>query len=78
MKKVFGVPHFGLAQIAKLVILCGLVLYPLTIQTWAAEIKVITIAGSGDYSSTDGPALAAGLADPLGIAVDPAGSILFR
>jgi DNA-binding beta-propeller fold protein YncE len=77
MKKVLGVPHFGLAQIAKLVILCGLVLYLLTIQTWAAGIKVITIAGSGDYSSTDGPALTAELADPLGIAVDPAGAILF-
>ncbi len=60
-----------------LTILCIVLIHLLSIQPSAAEVTVITIAGSGDYSSTDGPALAAGLADPLGIAVDPAGSILF-
>ena len=77
MKKTLSLFPFGLVQIAKLPILCIVFLHLLAIEPSAAGIKVITIAGSGDYSSTDGPALAAGLADPLGIAVDPAGAILF-
>jgi hypothetical protein len=77
MRKILSLFSLGLIRIAKLPLLCIVLLHLLAIQPSAADIRVITIAGSGDYSSTDGPALAAGLADPLGIAVDPAGSILF-
>jgi hypothetical protein len=64
MKKIFGMPPLGLVQTAKRIILCIVVLHVFTIRASAAEIRVITIAGSGEYSSTDGPALAAELADP--------------
>ena len=74
MKKIFGMLPFGLVQTAKRLILCIVVLHVFTIQASAVEIRVITIAGSGEYSSTDGLALAAELADPIGIAVDNAGA----
>jgi DNA-binding beta-propeller fold protein YncE len=77
MRKIFGILPLGMIQITKSLIFCIVFLHLLTIQPSAAEIRVITIAGSGEYSTTDGPALAAELADPVGIAVDPAGSILF-
>lgn len=77
VKKIFSMLPFRIILITKPIIFCIVFLHLSTIQTSAAGIKVITIAGSGDYSSTDGPALAAGLADPIGIAVDPAGAILF-
>ncbi|NIS59271.1 MAG: hypothetical protein GTO13_00740 [Proteobacteria bacterium] len=77
MKEILRLFPFGFVQTARVPILCIVFLHLLAIQPSAAGIEVITIAGSGEYSSTDGPALAAGLADPLGIAVDPAGAILF-
>jgi hypothetical protein len=64
MKKTLSLFLFGLVQIAKLPILCIVLLHLQAIEPSAAGIKVITIAGSGEYSSTDGPALTAGLADP--------------
>jgi hypothetical protein len=67
MKKIFGMRPLGLVQTAKRIILCIVVLHVFTIRASAAEIRVITIAGSGEYSSTDGPALAAELADPGGV-----------
>jgi len=77
MRKIFGILPLGMIQIAIPLILCILFSHLLTMKASAAEIEVITIAGSEEYSSTDGPALAAGLADPIGIAVDSSGAILF-
>lgn len=75
MRKIFGMLPFRMMLLT--LICCIVFLHVLVMQASAAGIKVITIAGSGEYSSTDGPALAAGLADPVGIAVDNAGAILF-
>ncbi|MFQ5843094.1 MAG: hypothetical protein ACE5I8_11725, partial [Thermodesulfobacteriota bacterium] len=77
MKKISSILPFRIVPITKPLISCIVFLHLLVIQASAAGITVVTIAGSGEYSSTDGPALAAGLADPIGIAVDPAGAILF-
>lgn len=43
----------------------------------AEEVKVVTIAGSGEFSSTDGSALEAGVAGPTGIFIDHGGTIFF-
>ena len=69
---------FRLLLLTNTIIFCILFLELVAIQALAGEVKVITIAGSGEeFSSTDGPALEAGVAAPVGIAVDNAGVIFF-
>lgn len=59
------------------IVLCMVIFFFLTFSISAEEIRVTTIAGSGEFSSTDGSALEAGVAGPTGIFVDHVGNIYF-
>jgi DNA-binding beta-propeller fold protein YncE len=77
MKKILGICAFGIIAIAKMVIFCIAFQELVAVQASTGEMRVITIAGSGEMSSRDGAALEAGVAAPVGIAVDNAGTIFF-
>ncbi len=56
---------------------CIAILFLLRFSAFAAEVRVITVAGSGEFSSEDGLAPRAGIAGPTGLFVDHSGTVFF-